>query len=56
MTHIIIDIVGGIGLLGLGFLGAFVVNKYETKAASVIQKGVDTVTEGVETTVNDIKK
>lgn len=51
---IILDIVGGVALLGLGFVGAFVVTKYESKAAATIQSDVDTVTSTVQTAVNDV--
>lgn len=56
MHTIIIDGTIAIVSLALGFVGGFIVNKYEPKAASTIQAGVDATTATVETAVNDVSK
>ncbi|GBQ89570.1 hypothetical protein [Gluconobacter albidus] len=56
MNTIIIDGTIAIVSLALGFVGGFIVNKYEPKAAATIQAGVDTTTATVETAVNDVAK
>ena len=50
----IADIVSFVVGAGLGFIGGFIVMKYETKAASKIQATVNDVTTTVETTANKV--
>lgn len=48
LTDVIIAVVSA----GLGFIGGFIVMKYETKAAAKIQSQVNDVTATVETKVD----